>query len=187
VLFGRTAAQDLDDALIARATAGDEGAFARLYDTYYDRVFRYVLYRVGRVEDAEDLAQKVFLQAWRALGRYHRTEAPFVAWLLTIAHNSTVSFFRSQRPADTLEFDVVDRSPWHDPDTTLESRYEQERIRKAILELSSDQQQVVTMHFLEDFGYPDIAAALGKSEGNVRVIQHRALQQLRKFLGKEAR
>ena len=188
VVSGHTAPQELEDALIDRAVAGDENAFTRLYDTYYDRVYRYVFYRVGRVEDAEDLVQKVFLQAWRALGRYQRTSTPFVGWLMTIAHNVTVSFFRSQKPADHLVYDVLDHSVSSDPDARLDDHYERERIRQAILQLSSDQQQVITLRFLEDFDYQEIAATLGKTEGNVRVIQYRALQQLRKLLGgKEAR
>ncbi len=187
VVSGHTAPKELEDDLIARAVQGDEAAFTRLYDTYHDRVYRYVYYRLGRVEDAEDVVQRVFLQAWRALGRYRRTEAPFVGWLMTIAHNATITFFRSHKPAEYLDRDILDLGSASDPEASLDDRYEQERIRKAILQLNSDQQQVVTLRFLEDFGYQEIAAVLGKTEGNVRVIQHRALQQLRKLLGKEAR
>src|SRR5688572_3306276 len=89
--------------LVARATQGDEGAFTALYDYFFDRIYRHVYYRVGRTQDAEDLTQQIFLQAWRALSRYRQTETPFVAWLFTIAHNTIVSFYRRQKPVQSLD------------------------------------------------------------------------------------
>jgi hypothetical protein len=86
-----------EPALVDAAIAGDGTAFAALYDLHLDRVYRHVYYRVGNRADAEDLTQQVFLQAWRAIGRYRRTAAPFIAWLLTIAHNAIVSHYRKAR------------------------------------------------------------------------------------------
>ncbi len=171
-----------EEALILRAMVGDEVAFTRLYDTHYDRVYRYTLRLVRRVEDAEDLTQRVFLQAWRGLGRYRRTGSPFVAWLITIAHNQTMSFFRSHKQEARLEYDLLDEDEAGAPLETQRDLDEQEILREAILQLGPEQQQVITMHFFEGFKYDEIAASLGKSEGNVRVIQHRALQQLRGVL-----
>lgn len=181
----RPPAEVVEPALIALAGAGDEIAFTKLYDTYYDRVYRYIYYRVGRVEDAEDLTQKVFLEAWRAIGRFRVTNSPFVAWLITIAHNVTMSHFRSLKAADQLLYDVADQNGGGRPEHVVEGHHEQERLRHIIRRLKADYQQVITMRFLEDFEYDEIASALGKSEGNVRVIQHRALQQLRDLLKKE--
>lgn len=171
-----------EQALIEQATGGDEAAFARLYDTHHDRVYRYVLHLVGRVEDAEDLTQRVFLQAWRGLGRYRRTGSPFIAWLITIAHNQTMSYFRSRKRDVPLQLDVADELTSGEPVARQTELDEQEALREAILQLGLDQQQVLTMRFYEGFEYGEIAAALGKSEGNVRVIQHRALRQLRRLL-----
>lgn len=182
---GHTPPEEAERELVARAIAGDEVAFTRLYDMHYDRVLRHIYYRVGRVEDAEDLTQKVFLQAWRALGRYRYTGTPFVAWLVTIAHNATISFVRSRKATNPLLYDPSDRDVAIDPDGALEERAEQERVRRAIARLTSDQQQVVTMRFLEGFEYGEIASALGKSQGNVRVIQHRALEKLRQLLARD--
>lgn len=187
VVSKHTPPEEAEEALIERAVRGEEGAFTRLYDAHHDRVYRHVYYRVGCVEDAEDLTQKVFLQAWRAISRYRYTGTSFAAWLIAIAHNVTVSFLRSRKPADYLGYDPTDEANEVNPDGVLESRYERERIRQAILQLSSSQQQVITMRFLEGFDCREVAAALGKSEGNVRVIQHRALQQLRKLLERKVR
>src|SRR5437762_6742034 len=93
----------VEAARIQRAQRGDAGAFAELYDEHLDRVFRHVLYRVGNRADAEDLTQQVFLRAWQALGRYRITGSPFIAWLLTIAHNLVVDHYKARRELTPLD------------------------------------------------------------------------------------
>jgi RNA polymerase sigma-70 factor (ECF subfamily) len=169
-------------ALVAQAISGDEKAFTELYDCYYDRVYRHVWYRVGSSQDAEDLAQQVFLQAWRALGRYRQTGTPFIAWLLTIAHNTVVSFYRRRRNARSLDEESWDWPSDEQLEMDAEVRLEHERVRQLIGRLKPEYQQVLTMRFLEDLAYKDIASALGKTEANIRVMQHRALNEVRKLL-----
>lgn len=171
-----------DDGVVDAAAAGDINAFATLYDRHLDRVYRHVYYRVGNRADAEDLTQQVFLQAWQAIGRFRRTGAPFTAWLLTIAHNLLVTSYRRAKDATALELDPASLARWANPEAETFSRYDQHVVREAILQLKMEQQQVVILRFVEDFDYTAIAAALGKSEGNIRVIQHRALLELRRLL-----
>jgi RNA polymerase sigma-70 factor (ECF subfamily) len=172
-------------ALVAAAITGDEGAFAGLYDLHVDRVYRHVVYRVGHSQDAEDLTQQVFVQAWRALPRYRQTQTPFIAWLLTIAHNAVVSFYRRAKPSISIEEAALDWPSDGRIESTTEINVEHERVRRAILGLKRDQQQVLTMRFLEDVSYRDIAAAMGRTEANVRLIQHRALAELRRRMALE--
>lgn len=172
---------------IERAIGGDEQAFGALYDRHLDRVYRHIYYRVGNRADAEDLSQQVFLKAWQAIGRYRQKGAPFIAWLLTIAHNLVVSFYRRGKEIPLLDLDPATHARWSDPEAQLLEQYDRMAVREAILRLRPEQQHVVTMRFMEQFDYAAIAATLGKSEGNVRVIQHRALNQLRKQLGQEAK
>lgn len=171
-----------EDALVAKAIGGDAGAFTQLYDRYYDRIYRHLIYRVGRSEDAEDLTQQVFLQAWRALARYRQTGSPFVAWLVTIAHNLVVSFYRRSRAEQPLDADTRDWPAEERLEAVAEQHIEHERARRLMLQLKAEYQQVLMMRFLENLEYREIAAALGKSEGNVRVIQHRALHELRRLV-----
>lgn len=171
-----------DGVLIDAACAGSTQAFAELYDRYLDRVYRHVYYRVGNRADAEDLTQQVFLQAWNAIGRFKKTGAPFVAWLMTIAHNLVVSMYRRAKDVQSLELEPETLARWASPEAETLAEFDRESVREAILRLKADQQQVVIMRFVEDIDYPAIAAAIGKSEGNVRVIQHRALQELRRLL-----
>ncbi len=171
--------------LADRATRGDREAFGQLYDLYLDRIYRYVYYRLGNVRDAEDLAEQVFLNAWRAMPRFRADETPVVAWLIRIAQNAVVDHLRTRRVGAPLDEEMVDQSRWADPVALADLRCTQGELRRAVLGLKPDQQQVILLRFIEDLSYPEVAAALGKSEGAVRVIQHRALAALREALSKE--
>jgi len=169
--------------LIAAARNGDAGAFAALYEMFADRVYRHILYRTGSRADSEDLTQQTFFKAWQALGRYKVTEAPFIAWLLTIAHNGVVSYFRAKRECLPLDLDLPLVAGGAEPYESAERSFLQDAVRRAIGQLPHDQQQVLVMRYLDDLDYADIARALGKTENNVRVIAHRALKRLPRHLG----
>jgi len=171
--------------LVQRAISRDADAFGRLFDMYVDRVYRHVYYRVGNVADAEDLTQQVFLKAWQAIDRYKRTASPFLAWLMTISHNLIVDFYRTKKDKTYLEAEVMADDLASSPERIAEARFEQQQLRRAILQLRSDQQQVILLRFVEGFQYAEIAALLGKSEGAIRVILHRALVVLRRILERE--
>jgi RNA polymerase sigma-70 factor, ECF subfamily len=168
--------------LIESARGGNALAFAVLYDRYADRVYRHIVYRVGRSQDCEDLTQQTFLRAWQAIGRYQVTEVPFVAWLLTIAHNAVISYFRARHEHQSLTDDLPKVDERSDPHHQAELHDRQIQVRRAIAKLRPDYQQVVAMRYLEELDYSDIARQVGKKEGTVRVILHRALRDLRKHL-----
>lgn len=171
--------------LVNRAICRDGDAFGKLYDRHVDRVYRHIYYRVGNVPDTEDLTQRVFLKAWEAVDRYKRTRSPFLAWLMTITHNVVIDFYRTAKDKAYVETELLADESSPSADQVAESRFEQQRMRKAILQLPSDQQQVVLMRFVEGFSYSEVAASLGKREGAVRVILHRALARLRHMLQEE--
>jgi RNA polymerase sigma-70 factor (ECF subfamily) len=168
--------------LIAAAQQGDAEAFGELYDLFSDRVYRHIYFRVGSQTDSEDLTQQTFLKAWRAIGRYQITGVPFVAWLLTIGHNTVISHFRGKREHSILDWQALEIDGGEDPHGTAVRHFNQRAVRKAITQLPPEQQQVVVMRYLEDLGYDHIAAVLNKSENNVRVILHRALKRMRGLL-----
>jgi RNA polymerase sigma-70 factor, ECF subfamily len=172
--------------LIEKARSNDAGAFGKLYDMYVDRIYKHVYYRVGNPTDVEDITQEVFTKAWQAIGRYRITTTPFLAWLMRISHNMVVDYYRKRKKNESYLDDdswIVDPAPT--PEESAELGYDQKRLRRAILELQGDQQQVLMMHFIEGFTCAEIAAAIGKKEGAIRVIQHRALAKLRQILEKE--
>ena len=171
--------------LVERAIGHDAEAFGRLYDMNIDRIYRHIYYRVGNEHDAEDLTQQVFLKAWQAIGKYRKMASPFIAWLMTIGHNLVVDFYRTRKDRAYLEAEVLASDPSSSPERTAEASLEQQRLRRAILQLGADEQQVVIMRFIEGFEFAEIASVMRKKEGNVRVILHRALAKLRSILEKE--
>jgi len=177
------AVKDEND-LVALAKLGNQEAFVKLYDRYYDRIFRHISYRVNRIEDAEDLTQQVFLRAWGAIGRFEQRGSPFLAWLYTIAHNLLVSSYR-KKPASYMRDDYPDSRSDSDPELQAAAHWEREHLLEAIQKLSPVQQKIITMRFLDNIDFHTIAEAVGKTEVNVRVIQYRALQQLRRVLEQE--
>jgi len=170
------------DRLVDGAVSGNADDFGKLYDLYIERVYRHVYYRTGNVKDAEDLAQLVFIKAWKAVGRYKKTGSPFLAWLLRITHNLVIDYYRQRKGVVTLDDENIFVDSDSGPEKAAERHFEQQQLRKVILQLPSDQQQVIMMRFIEGFKYSEIASVLSKSEGNIRVILHRALNKMRKLL-----
>ncbi len=173
--------QDLDErTLVQRAVARDREAFGLLYDRHVVRVYRHIYYLVGNAAEAEDLTAQAFLQAWEAVHRYQQRGAPFVSWLLRIAHNLGVSYLRSKREGAQLPETLVDHSKQRNPEEVAQQRWEGEQVREAIMRLRHEQRQVIILRFVEDLDYREVAEIVGKSVAAVRVIQHRALNALRK-------
>lgn len=169
-----------DTPLVYRAIEKDQEAFGELYDRHVVRVYRHIYYMVGNAAEAEDLTAQTFLRAWEAIGRYQVRGAPFVSWLLRIAHNLGVSHLRSKRESSQLHDGIVDEKPRIDPESSYVQTAEEEMVREAILRLREEQRQVIILRFIEDLDYKEVAEIIGKSVAAIRVIQHRALNSLRK-------
>jgi RNA polymerase sigma-70 factor (ECF subfamily) len=171
------------ESLIDLAVGGDTEAFGCLYDVYADRIYRHIYYRISNIEDARDLTQEVFMKAWQALPRYRRTKTPFLGWLFTISHNRVIDYYRTKKDCAYLNNNAIlieDRE--RSPERLAEDQFTQQEIRRVIIQLPKDQQQVILMSFIEGFAYKEIAAALNKTEGNIRVIMYRALKKMREIL-----
>jgi RNA polymerase sigma-70 factor (ECF subfamily) len=166
--------------LVLRAIQKDQDAFGELYDRHVVRVYRHIYYMVGSPAEAEDLTAQTFLRAWEAIERYQVRGAPFVSWLLRIAHNLGVSHLRSKRESSQLHDGIVDDKLRRDPEWVYQQTAEEELVHAAILKLREEQRQVIILRFIEDLDYREVAEIIGKSVAAIRVIQHRALNSLRK-------
>jgi RNA polymerase sigma-70 factor (ECF subfamily) len=169
-----------DTELVLRAIQKDQEAFGELYDRHAVRVYRHIYYMVGNAAEAEDLTAQTFLRAWEAVERYQVRGAPFVSWLLRIAHNLGVSHLRSKRESSQLHDGIVDDKLRRDPEWSYQQTAEEEMVREAIMRLREEQRQVIILRFIEDLDYREVAEIIGKSVAAIRVIQHRALNALRK-------
>jgi len=172
------------ESIVKSAAGGDTEAFGHLYDIYADRIYRHIYYRTSNTEDARDLTQEVFIKAWKALPKYKRTKTPFLGWLFTISHNRIIDYYRTKKDNAYLNDEIIFENHEKSPEILAEEHFTQQQIRRAILKLPEDQQQVILMSFIEGFEYSEIASVLNKTEGNIRVIIHRALKKMREILGR---
>jgi RNA polymerase sigma-70 factor (ECF subfamily) len=171
--------------LVERAIAGDREAFGDLYERHLAAIYRYVFYRVGEAQEAEDLTETVFLKAWQALNGYRPTEAPFVVWLYRIAHNLLVDRHRTRKELEPLEAHHPDSSSASDPEAQAVAREQRRALTSALARLEPLQQQVLTLRFIGGLSHAETAQITGHTEGAVRVIQHRALIVLRQLLARQ--
>ncbi len=172
------------DALVERAIAGDADAFGELYLLHLDAIYRYVYYRVGNTNDAEDLTEQVFLKAWEALPGYKQRGNPFTSWLYRIAHNVVVDHHRRRKP--TVSMPLSEKVDWESKQpTSLEQVIEAEEaasLAAAVAQLPEEQQQVIILRFVEGLNHSEVARILDKSQDACRVLQHRALVALNQLL-----
>lgn len=170
-------------AIVDAAREGDEAALAELYNLYFPRVYRYILARMGNPYDAEDLTEEVFLRVLDAIGRFQWREAPFSAWLFRIAHNAVISQRRKDgargRSSPLSEALPVDSQG---PEELVENRLALSEVMKAAETLPEAQRRVIALRFAAGLSVAETAKAMGKGEGNVKVIQHKAIAKLREML-----
>ncbi|MFJ3308977.1 ECF subfamily RNA polymerase sigma factor, BldN family [Streptomyces sp. NPDC086549] len=189
----RRPAADSDSArmmdLVERAQAGESEAFGRLYDQYSDTVYRYIYYRVGGKATAEDLTSETFLRALRRIGTFTWQGRDFGAWLVTIARNLVADHFKSSRfrlevtTGEMLDANEVERSP---EDSVLES-LSNAALLDAVRRLNPQQQECVTLRFLQGLSVAETARVMGKNEGAIKTLQYRAVRTLARLLPDDAR
>jgi len=174
--------------LVDRAQQGDRAALEDLYLIHFDRIYGYLHVSVGNRHDAEDLTTQTFLKMIEAIGKFRWQSAPFSAWLFRIAHNLAMDHFRAARRWQPEE-EVPE--PPADESTSAEEGALEAIGRRSMLELiedlSIDQQQVLTLKFVFNFSNAEAATILGKTEGAVKSLQHRALASLQKQLARRQR
>jgi RNA polymerase sigma-70 factor (ECF subfamily) len=175
--------------LVERAQAGEAEAFGRLYDQYSDTVYRYIYYRVGGRATAEDLTSETFLRALRRIGTFTWQGRDFGAWLVTIARNLVADHFKSSRfrleitTGEMLDANEVERSP---EDSVLES-LSNAALLEAVRRLNPQQQECVTLRFLQGLSVAETARVMGKNEGAIKTLQYRAVRTLARLLPDDAR
>jgi RNA polymerase sigma-70 factor (ECF subfamily) len=171
--------------LVERAQGGDREALEELYLIHFDRIYSYLHVSVGNRHDAEDLTTQTFLKMLESIGKFRWQSAPFSAWLFRIAHNLAMDHFRASK-----RWQPEENPPEPDPDehTSAEHGAFESIGRKSMLELiedlSPEQQQVLTLKFVFNFANAEAATILGKTEGAIKSLQHRALASLQKQLEK---
>ena len=169
-----------DASLIQRAQQGDSHAVGWLYERFQQNIFRYLYYRLGDHQSAEDLTSEVFLRMLRSLPRYQPQEAPFQAWLFKIARNLAVDHFRRSGSQEHLQETLV--APDSPPEQAAERSLTHQRLRQALARLGDEQREVVILRFVLALPIGQVAQMLHKSEDAIKGMQRRGLLALRKCL-----
>ena len=171
--------------LVERAQAGARDALEELYLIHFDRIYSYLHMSVGNRHDAEDLTTQTFLKMLESIGRFRWQSAPFSAWLFRIAHNLAMDHFRASRRWQPEE-DVPEPHGEEEPSAETEAMHSigRQSMLGLIEGLSPEQQQVLTLKFVFSFSNGEVATILGKTEGAIKSLQHRALASLQKHVAR---
>ena len=165
-------------AVLAKAKQGNQEALAEIYELYFKKLYRFIFFRVGHKQLAED----VFLRAFTKLADVS-DNASFQGWLYQIARNLVIDYYRQKKQIvdideleNTLEYEsnIID---------VVDLQHQQKVLLRLLKELGTEQQIVIKLKFLEGLDNAEIAVMLHKSEGAVRVIQHRAITKLQELIG----
>ncbi len=173
-----------DDQLVQRALHDSE-VFAVLYRRHVERVYRYLLYRVGNVHEAQDLTSETFVEVMRGLKRYRR-DGRFAAWVIGIARYNANDHFRRRRTVASL--DAISDLPesGDSPDETTEQRLTLERVRHALEKINPDRAEAIRLRMFAELSAAEIGTVMKKNEAAVRMLIYRGLTDLKQLLKEEA-
>jgi len=174
---------EFDERILVEAAQRDPSRFAELYERNFDRVYAYVSRRLTDRSAVEDVTAEVFRQALANLGQFEWRGSPFVAWLVRIAANAVIDHWRRvSREQPMLEADGPESAP-SDP-ASIDAAKRRALLFRLVRSLPADQRRVIEMRFAQEKGVREIAGELNRSEGAVKQLQFRAIQNLRAQLQK---
>lgn len=154
--------------------------FSQIYDQYVDKIYRFIFLKVSSQEIAEDLCSETFLKSWQVFRQNNQEIENPQAFLYKIAKNLVIDHYREKGKAQFVSADCV---PIDDPENDLEKKSlaqsDMETVRTALVDLKDDYQEVIILHYINDLSIPEVAKAMNKTEGAVRVQLHRALKVLK--------
>jgi RNA polymerase sigma-70 factor, ECF subfamily len=171
-------------ALVELARNGDSEAFGQLYDHYHTSVYRFLYYRVGSVQLAEDLTGETFFRALRSMSSFRWQGKDFGAWLMTIARNLTTDHFKAGRTRleqTTEDMTALDTTT-EGPEGAVLASLTNEALLTALTELPTEQRECLVMRFLQGLSIAETAEVLGRSAGAVKQLQLRGVRNLAKLL-----
>ena len=178
-------ARDITEDHVRRAQQGDASSFAGLYERFYDKIFRYVLFKTGNTSDAEDITEEVFLRMLESINTFRWQGHPFSSWLFRIAHNLVVDYFRKksrQKTTPLEEARALIGASSHDMDRDMDIKLSFERAHRAMGGLTVLQREVLSLRFGAGLSIRETAESIGKKENAIKAAQHAAIKKLRTLL-----
>jgi len=176
--------QSITIELINRARNGNVEAIGELYDIYHRDVFSYLYYRTSDRQLAEDLTSEVFLKMIKAIPAFRISKGSFRGWLLQIAHNLMVDYYR-QKPHQVIALEIEADPKQEISEELLERNMTLDKLQKALCQLAVDQREVIILRFIENLPINEVSKILRKSEDSIKGLQRRGLISLRQILSEE--
>ncbi len=167
----------------SRSLRKDKQAFIEIYNLYVDDIYRFIYFKVGHKEEAQDIASTVFLKAWDyiALNKVDKSKN-LKALFYKIARNSVVDYYRSKKDTSPLESlentDLKDIK--QDPQAITEIKHDYERILKLLNNIKEEYKEIIILKHINELTWDEISQTLSKSKGSLRVLVHRATKALEK-------
>lgn len=162
---------------------GDKKAAEKIFDHFSPKIFRFFMVRIASRQDAEDLTQEVFLRLIEKIGTFNKNLGNFSGWFWQIAKNILIDHYRKKKSFPTANPDIAaKKSLTNDPNDlqkTVIEKNEVEEILKIVKKFSEEEQEIFSLRFLSELSYKEISRMTKKSEGNLRVINHRIIQKIR--------
>ncbi len=176
-----------NESLLVKQAQSDTAAFAPIYEFYFPRVYNYIRYRVRDAQLADDLTSQIFERTLANMQRYRAEQAPFGAWLFSIARNITNDHFRTQKRRRWLSLDSLFNHAATDPppDVHAAQNDQQQRLLAAVANLTEREQDMIALKFAAQFTNRQISEITRLTEQNVAVILYRAIRQLRVLMKEE--
>jgi RNA polymerase sigma-70 factor (ECF subfamily) len=170
--------------LVERAAQSDPDAIASLYDRYAPKIYSYIYHRLNDPLLAEDLTGQVFLRMLEALRSERGWHSSFSGWLFRIAHNLLIDHYRRRSQAGFVDIEDMPHLPAQDadPHQVAVAHLESKALLEALHRLTEEQAQVITLRFLEGYSIQEVAFLMEKSEGAIKALQYRAVNNLRRLL-----
>ncbi len=173
--------------LVERAKDMEEDALASLYSIYYPRIFNYAFYQLGDIQAAEDLTSDVMLKVLESIDGYRSKGPPFSAWVFRIARNKLIDLHRRRKRNGMVNLWDPPVAIELAPETLAERALDRGQLQIALKYLNEVQRQVIVLRFIEELDTATVAHTVGRSEGAVKSVQHRALRSLRGILSRNGR
>jgi RNA polymerase sigma-70 factor (ECF subfamily) len=172
-------------ALLADVQKRDPQALAKVHDTYYPAIFRYIAFRVGDHETAEDLTSEVFIRLLHAVNEKSAPKNTLRGWLYRVAANVVADHHREKYRIKKVQLNDGIESDVSDPSQALSAKQQLSELSEALADLTEDQQSVISLRFGYEMAIKEVAQVMGKSEGAVKQLQARAVAALsRKMSGR---
>ena len=168
--------------LLIRARQGESQAWAEIYEEFFDRIYRFVFFKIGSQEEAEDLSSRVFLKAIESVGSFRWRGVPLSAWLFRIASNLVIDHHRRKASQRRYLEQASEPDPLPSAEEVAVKAVEKEEVYRAVAQLTPAQQEVINLRFSAELSTAETAQAMKKSLAAVKALQHSALINLRKIM-----